>query len=107
VKEKVLAPTLKPGQTVVMDNLLAHKGPRVREMIERRGCELIYLPPYSPDLNLHRRSVRQVMGLLRSAGTRSCEALIEAMGKSLEAARANDARGFYEHRGYRLLAQPL
>ena len=61
-KEKVLAPALKPGQIVVMDNLSAHKGPRVREMIEGRGCELIYLPPYSPDLNFHRRSVRQVKG---------------------------------------------
>jgi transposase len=48
----VLAPTLRPGQiVVVMDNLSAHKGARVRELIEERGCELLYLPPYSPDLN--------------------------------------------------------
>ncbi len=50
--ERVLAPALKPGRIVVMDNLSAHKGPRVRELIEGRGCELLYLPPYSsPDLN--------------------------------------------------------
>jgi hypothetical protein len=49
--EQVLAPTLKPGQIVVMDNLSSHKGPRVRALIEGRGCELMYLPPYSPDLN--------------------------------------------------------
>ena len=49
--EGVLAPTLLPGQVVVMDNLSAHKGGRVREIVEERGCELLYLPPYSPDLN--------------------------------------------------------
>ena len=49
--ERVLAPSLKPGQVVVMDNLSSHKGPRVRALIEGRGCELMYLPPYSPDLN--------------------------------------------------------
>jgi transposase len=49
--EHLLAPTLRAGQVVVMDNLSAHKGGRVRELIEERDCELIYLPPYSPDLN--------------------------------------------------------
>jgi len=57
--ERVLAPALRPGQIVVMDNLTSHKGTRVRELIEGRGCELLYLPPYSPDLKPHRRSVRQ------------------------------------------------
>ena len=105
--EKVLAPALTPGQIVVMYNLSAHKGPRVRELIEGRGCELIYLPPYSPDLNPIEEAFAKIKGLLRSAGVRSRETLIEAMGKSLEAVRASDARGFFEHRGYRLLAQPL
>ena len=49
--EHVLAPSLRPGQVVVMDNLSAHKGERVRELIEGRGCNLLYLPPYSPDYN--------------------------------------------------------
>ena len=49
--ERVLAPTLRKGQVVVMDNLSAHEGERVRELIEQRGCELSYLPPYSPDFN--------------------------------------------------------
>jgi hypothetical protein len=48
--EHVLAPSLKPGQVVVMDNLSSHKGGRISELIEERGCELLYLPPYSPDL---------------------------------------------------------
>jgi transposase len=55
--ERVLAPALKPGQVVVMDNLSSHKGPRVRELIEEKGCELLYLPPYSPDLNLIEESL--------------------------------------------------
>jgi transposase len=49
--EQILAPTLKRGQVVVMDNLTAHKGEKVREVIEQRGAELVYLPPYSPDFN--------------------------------------------------------
>ncbi len=49
--EHVLAPSLRPGEVVVMDNLSAHKGGRVKELIESRGCTLLYLPPYSPDLN--------------------------------------------------------
>jgi DDE superfamily endonuclease len=49
--KRLLAPALRPGQVVVMDNLGAHRPKRVRELIERRGCELLYLPPYSPDLN--------------------------------------------------------
>jgi transposase len=49
--ERVLAPTLKSGQVLVLDNLSAHKGEQVRELIEARGCELLYLPPYSPDFN--------------------------------------------------------
>jgi transposase len=49
--ERVLAPSLRPAQVVVMDNLSAHEGGRVREIVEGRGCELLYLPPYSPDLN--------------------------------------------------------
>lgn len=105
--EKVLAPTLLPGQIVVMDNLSSHKGSRVRELIERRGCELLYLPPYSPDLNPIEEAFAKLKALLRKAGARTYEALIEAMGRALEAVTASDARGFFEHRGYRPLAQSL
>jgi transposase len=105
--ERVLAPTLSPGQMVVMDNLSSHKGPRVRELIEGRGCELIYLPPYSPDLNPIEEAFSKLKALLRKAGARTREALIEAIGRALEALTASDARGFFEHRGYRPLAQPL
>jgi transposase len=105
--ERVLACALKPGQIVVMDNLSSHKGSRVRELIEGRGCELVYLPPYSPDLNPIEEAFAKLKALLRRAGARTREALIEAMGKALDAVTASDARGFFEHRGYRPLAQPL
>ncbi len=75
--EKLLAPTLSPGQVVVVDNLVAHKGERVRELIEGRGCELLFLPPYSPDLNLIEEAFSKVKTLLRRAGARTREALIE------------------------------
>jgi transposase len=55
--ERVLAPSLRQGQVVVMDNLSSHKGPRVRELVGARGCELIYLPPYSADLNSIEESI--------------------------------------------------
>jgi transposase len=99
--EQVLAPSLRPGQVVVMDNLSSHKGSRVRELIEERGCELIYLPPYSPDLNPIEEAFAKLKALLRRAGARTCEALIEAIGRALDALTASDARGFFEHRGYR------
>jgi transposase len=105
--ERVLAPTLEPGRVVVMDNLSAHKGGRVREIVERAGCELIYLPPYSPDLNPIERAFSKVKGLLRRAEARTREALIEAMGWALEAVSARDARGFFGHCGYRSSAQLL
>ena len=105
--ERVLAPALRPGQIVVMDNLTSHKGTRVRELIEGRGCELLYLPPYSPALNPIEEAFAKLKTLLRRAGARSREALIEAMGRALDAVTASDARGFFEHRGYRPLAQPL
>ena len=105
--ERVLAPSLQPGRVVVMDNLSSHKGPRVRQLLEGRGCELIYLPAYSPDLNPIEEAFAKLKLLLRKAGARTREALLEAMGKALDAVTAQDARGFCEHRGYRATAQLL
>ena len=105
--EGVLTPALKPGQIVVMDNLSSHKGPRIRRLIESRGCELMYLLPYSPDLNPIEEAFAKLKALLRRAEARTREALIEAIGQALEAVTASDARSFFEHRGYRPLAQPL
>jgi transposase len=105
--EHVLAPTLKPGQIVVMDNLSAHKGERVRELIEQRGCELVYLPPYSPDFNPIEQAFSKVKDLMRRAEARTREALIEAMGVALSAVAARDAQGFFGHCGYSSMGQLL
>ena len=105
--EQVLIPWLSPGQIVVMDNLSSHKGSRVRELIEARGCELHYLPPYSPDLNPIEEAFAKIKALLRKVEARTREALIEAVGWALDSVSASDARGFFGHRGYRSLAQTL
>jgi transposase len=105
--ERVLAPTLRGGQVVVMDNLSAHKGGRVKEIVEGRGCELVYLPPYSPDLNPIEEAFSKTKGLMRKAEARTREALIEAMGRALAAVTAEDDRGFFGHRGYRHMGQLL
>lgn len=105
--ERVLAPVLRPGRIVVVDNLSAHKGGRVKEIVEGRGCELVYLPPYSPDFNPIEQAFSKVKGLLRRAEARTREALIEAMGRALDAVSARDARGFFGHCGYRTVDQLL
>ena len=98
--EKVLAPSLKESQIVVMDNLSAHKPKRIRELIEQRGCELVYLPSYSPDYNPIEEAFAKIKSLLRKAAARSKETLIEAIGAALKAVTADDIRGFFEHAGY-------
>ena len=105
--ERVLAPTLREGQVVVMDNLSAHKGERVRELIEERGCELIYLPPYSPDLNPIEEAFAKLKHILRKTCARTKDALIEAMGRALGAVSTEDVRGYFVHCGYRTPAQHL
>jgi transposase len=103
--ERVLASSLRPGQVMVMDNLSSHKGSRVRELVEARGCELLYLPAYSPDFNPIEQAFAKLKALLRSAGARTRKALLEAMGTALDAVTADDARGFFEYRGYLAPAQ--
>jgi transposase len=103
--EKVLVPSLRHGQVVVMDNLSAHKGERVRELIESAGCELLYLPPYSPDFSPIEEAFSKIKGLMRKAEARSRKALVEAMGKALDAVTAQDARRFFKHCGYCALGQ--
>jgi transposase len=105
--ERLLAPALHPGQVVVMDNLGAHRPKRIRKLIEERGCELIYLPPYSPDLNPIEEALSKIKNILRKISARTKEALIEAMGRALGAVSAQDVRGFFIHCGYRIPAQQL
>jgi transposase len=105
--ERLLVPALRPGQVVAMDNLSSHKGSRVRQLIEARGCELMYLPPYSPDLNPIEEAFSKVKALLRTSAARTREALVEAMGAALNAITTQDVCGFFAHRGYRILGQLL
>ncbi len=97
---------LRVGQVVVLDNLAAHKGESVRELVEGRGCELMYLPPYSPDLNPIEEAFSKIEALLRRAGARTRGAPVEAMGRALSAITAGDVRGFFEHCGYRQVGRP-
>src|SRR3954465_9676943 len=105
--EWVLAPSLRPGQVVVMDNLAAHKSEEVRELIEARDCEVLFLPPYSPDYNPIEEAFSKIKGLLRKVQARTREALIEALGAAISAVTAEDAAGFFEHCGYRRVGQLL
>jgi transposase len=105
--KRLLAPALRPGRVVVMDNLGAHRPKRIRELIEQKGCELIYLPSYSPDLNPIEEALSKIKHLIRKARARTKEALIEAIARALVAVNAQDVRGFFVNCGYRAPAQQL
>lgn len=99
--ERFLVPSLQAGQVVAMDNLNAHKGERVRELIEAAECKLLYLPTYSPDLSPIEQAFAKIKGILRRAEARAREILVELLGLALSAVTADDARGFFWHCGYR------
>ena len=103
--EQVLVPSLRAGQIVVMDNLGAHRPKRIRELIEEGGCNLVYLPAYSPDYNPIEEAFAKIKNLLRKAAARTKGALVEAIAAGLSAISAQDARGFFEHAGYRPTGQ--
>lgn len=98
--EHFLAPSLEPGQIVVLDNLSVHKGTRVRQLIEARGCQLLFLPAYSPDCSPIEETFSKVKAFLRRIGARTHEALQEAIGQALETVTAADALGWFTHCGY-------
>jgi transposase len=97
---EILAPSLKAGRIVLMDNLSVHKGKWVRELIEERGCQLWLLPSYSPDMNPIEEAFSKVKTLLRRAKARVLEALFEATEEALSAVSAQDAGGYFGHCGY-------
>ena len=99
---KVLAPTLSKGDIVVLDNLGAHKVAGVREAIEARGATLIYLPPYSPDLNPIEQCWSKIKTALRAAKARTREALEAAIKQALATVTQSDARAWFKHCGYAL-----
>lgn len=100
--EQVLAPRLSAGQIVILDNLSSHQGVRVRQAIEARGCRLLFLPAYSPDLSPIEEAFSKLKTLLRRVGARTREALQEAIAQALTLITAQDALGWFTHCGYPL-----
>jgi transposase len=98
--EHLLAPTLRPGQVVVLDNLSAHHGARTRRAIGARGAELWFLPSYSLDLTPIEAAFSNVKALLRQAAARTAETLSEAIWAALAAITPADAHGYVTHCGY-------
>jgi len=95
--EQVLCPALQSGDVVVMDNLSSHKVNGVRELIQQAGAELLYLPPYSPDLNPIEKAWAKLKQLLRSAKARTQEALDHALVEALRLITADNARAWFRH----------
>ena len=98
--EQVLAPALAPGDIVILDNLASHKVTGVRDAIEARGASLVYLPPYSPDLNPIEQAFAKLKALLRTAATRSIDALWRAIGQALGAFSPAECHNYFAHAGY-------
>lgn len=97
---EILAPTLKPGDIVVWDNLSVHKSATAIAAIEARGAEVLCQPPYSPDLNPIEKMWSKLKALIRAAGARTREALHQALMDALAAVTAKDARAWFAHCGY-------
>jgi len=103
---RILAPTLQPGQIVVLDTLRQHHSEQVREASETRGASLWFLPSYSPDLHPIEEAFSKVKTLLRSAGARVHEALVAAIAAAGAAITPGDARGYFHHGRYRPPQRP-
>ena len=98
--EQALVPTLRPGDMVVLDNLSAHKVKGVRSAIEAVGAELLYLPPYSPDLNPIELAFAKLKALLRATASRTVAALWQALGDALDAFTPAECAHYLAHAGY-------
>lgn len=105
--EHFLAPSLSKGQVVVLDRLGAHRTEKVRELVEARGADLVFLPSYSPDLNPIEEAFSKIKALVRTEGARVREALVDAIGRALAAVAPEDAAGWFAHAGYWPQDQPL
>lgn len=98
--EQILAPTLVPGDPVILDNLSSHKVAGVREAIEAAGARLLHLPPYSPDLNPIEQACANLKSLLRKAATRSVDALWTAIGDALRCFKPHECINYFAQAGY-------
>ena len=98
--ERVLAPTLEPGDIVILDNLGSHKGNEVRRLIAARGAYLLFLPPYSPDLNPIELAFAKLKALLRKAAERSVDEIWARIGECLDAFTPDECQNYFRHAGY-------
>jgi transposase len=98
--EQFLAPTLMPGDVVIMDNLGSHKVDGVRRAIEAAGAKLLYLPPYSPDLNPIEKAFAKIKATLRKIGARTREALWQAIGEAIEDFSSTECLNLFKSAGY-------
>lgn len=98
--EQILVPSLNSGEIVIMDNCSIHKGQKVRELIEARGCQLWFLPAYSPDFSPIEEAFSKIKTILRGIGARTREDLQEALEYAITQVTANDATGWFRHGGY-------
>ena len=98
--EQVLVPELRPGDVVILDNLGSHLVAGVQEAIEGAKARLLYLPPYSPDLNPIENAFAKLKGLLRRAAERTVESLWTAIGQLLDRFEAAECRNYFRHCGY-------
>jgi transposase len=98
--EQVLGPRLEPGHVVVLDNLAAHKVEGVRELVESRGAQLLYLPPYSPDFNPIEQAWSKLKQLLRGVKARVLDQLEPAIARAIAAITPQNALAFFRHCGY-------
>ncbi len=97
---RILLPKLKPGDVVVLDNLAAHKTPRVRHLVESAGATLLFLPPYSPDFNPIEECWSKLKALLKRAAARTRQALDAAIAAAMDRVTPGDAIGWFNHAGY-------
>lgn len=98
--QQQLAPTLRPGDVVIMDNLSSHKREGVREAIEAAGATLVYLPPYSPDLNPIEQAFAKLKSQLRAAAARTVTSLEETLAKLLDGFQSQECRNYFSNCGY-------
>ena len=110
--EQELVPRLRPGQVVVLDNLSVHKSARVRTLIEAAGCQVLFLPAYSPDFAPIEQVFSKVKAYLRGVGARTQDRLEQAISEALARITPADARGWFQHCGYHIetsqyLCEPL
>jgi transposase len=104
---EALVPALRPGQTVVMDNLSSHKAAGIREAIEAAGCRLLYLPPYSPDYNPIENAIFKIKSHLKKLAARTVESLGEAIQQAMKTITRSDAVGFFQHAGYAIAMREM